>query len=106
DVHEAPHSGEATGETGHVHASLRIDLDRPEHGEIDAAAVVEVELRGLVDDRLGKMAASEAQSRGRHAADGAALDGEGELPEAPRLRRDRGHRLRQADAEVDEIAAP
>ena len=88
---------------GHVHATLGVDLDGPEHGEVEPAAVIEIELRGLVDDRLGKVAASEAQARGRDPADGAALDGEGELPEPSRLRRHRRDRFGQADAEIDDV---
>ena len=65
---------------------MAVDLRRAERGEIEAAAVIEVELRRLVDDRLRIARGAEREPAGRHAADGAALDGERDRAEqlAPR----------------------
>ena len=52
---------------------MPVGLGQTEKGEIEAAAVVEVELIGLVDDGLGIDRRAEIQTAGRHAADHAGL---------------------------------
>ena len=53
-----------------------VDLRQAEEGEVEAAAVVEVELVGLVDDRLRVGRGAEVEPAGRHAADHAGLGGQ------------------------------
>src|SRR5690606_1162395 len=72
--------------------------------DVEAAAIVEIELRRLIDHRLRVVAAAEVEARGRHAADGTAFHREGELAEPAGFGGDCGDRFRQADAEVDDVA--
>ena len=58
DVYKATDSGKTARKAGDVHAAFRIHLHRAEHGDVESAAVVEIELRRLVDDGLGKVAAT------------------------------------------------
>src|SRR6478672_4843149 len=46
-----------------------IGLGKSEHGEIETTAIIEVELIGLVDDRLSICGSSEGETGGRNAAD-------------------------------------
>ena len=52
DVDKAPHPHEPAVEAGDVHIPRRVDLRGPQGSEVEATAVVEVELRRLIDDRL------------------------------------------------------
>ena len=53
DVDEAAGPGEAPAEAADVDVPVPVRLSQPEAGEIEPAAVVEVELLVLVDDRAG-----------------------------------------------------
>src|SRR4030095_7358735 len=53
DVDEAAGAGKAWGALRDVDVALGVGLRQAEEGDVEAAAVVEVELVGLVDDRLG-----------------------------------------------------
>ena len=64
------------------------------------AAVVEVELVRLVDDRLRVGGRAEAQAAGGHAADGARLDGQRDQVQDPLLVGHGGDALGYPDAEV------
>ena len=104
DVYKAADASEAVGEAGDIDAAFGIDLDGTKDGDVEAAAVVVVELRGLVDDGLWEVAAAEAEAGGGDAACGAALDGEGELLEAAGFGSDHGDGLGEADAEIDDVS--
>ena len=104
DVHEAADTGKTSGKTGDIHTAFGIDFHGTEHGDVEAATIVEVELRGLVDDGFGKVAATEAQARGGDATGRSAFNGEGKVTEATSGSGDLSDGLRQADAEIDNVA--
>ena len=62
-------------EPADVDVALGVALGHAEDGEVEAAAVVEVELLVLVDHRVGVDRRAEVEARGRHAADHAGLGG-------------------------------
>src|SRR6185369_1298628 len=68
DVDEAAGAGQARTELADVEVALGIRLSEPQHGQVQAAAVVEVELVRLVDHRLAVDGGAEAQAAGRNAA--------------------------------------
>ena len=51
DVDEAAGAGQPRAEAGDVEIAVPVDLGEAEEGAVEPAAVVEVELVGLVDDR-------------------------------------------------------
>src|SRR3954463_16271063 len=104
DVYETSDSREAAGETGDVHAAFRIHFHRAEHTYVETSAIIEVELRRLVDYRFGKMTATEAEARCWHAAGRTALDSEGEFAKSSRFCRHHCDALGQADAEIHNIS--
>ena len=72
-----------------------------EDGEVEAAAVVEVELLVLVDHRVGVDGRAEVEARGRNPADHAGLGGQRDVAQDLLLVGHRGHAFGHADAEVD-----
>ena len=76
---------------------------RPEDGDVEPAAVVEVELAGLVDDGLRIHRRAEIQPARRNAADHAGLGGQRDQVDDAFLRRDAGHALGHADAQVHHL---
>ena len=76
DVDEAAGAGQARAELRDVEVAVAVGLGEAEEGEVEPAAVVEVELVRLVDDRLGIDGGAEVQARCRHAADHAGLGGQ------------------------------
>ena len=58
DVQKAADTRETIRETRDIHAALGIHLHRAEHGDVEPAAIIEIELRWLVDDGLREVAAS------------------------------------------------
>ena len=79
-----------------------VGLRQAEEGDVEPAAVVEVELVRLVDDRLGVHRGAEVEAAGRDAADDAGLGGQREQVDDPLLGGDGGDALGHADAEVDD----
>ena len=63
----------------------------PEAGQVEPAAIVEVELLVLVEERLRVDRRAEVQPALRHAADHAGLGGQRQVVEHPLLGGDRGH---------------
>ena len=63
DVDEAAGPGQARSELADVQVALGIGLREAREGDVEPAAVVEVELRGLVDDRLVLTAARSSGPR-------------------------------------------
>jgi len=102
DVDEPARAGQPAAEAADVDVARGVRLGEPEVGLVQAAAVVEVEHRGLVDDRLRVGGCPERQPARRDAADGAGLDGERDEIQHVLLRGDRGDALRHPDAEVDD----
>ena len=84
----------------------RVGLRQAEERDVEPAAVVEVELVGLVDDRLGVDRRAEVEAAGRNAADHAGLGGQRQQVDDPLLGGDVGDAFGHADAEVDDAVAP
>ena len=79
-------------------------LGHAEAGQIEPAAVVEVELLVLVQQRMRVDRAAEVETALRHAADHAGFGGQRQVVEHALLGGDRRDDLRHADAEVDDTA--
>src|ERR1700752_3135849 len=73
DIDEAAGSREARAELAHVQIALLVRLGEAEECGIGPAAVIEVELIGLIDDGLRIDGGSEIEPARRHAADDARL---------------------------------
>jgi hypothetical protein len=80
-----------------------VGLGQAEEGDVEPAAVVEIELAGLVDDGLGIDGRAEIEPAGRHAADHAGFGGQREQVDDLFLGRDAGDAFRHADAEIDDV---
>ncbi|MNS72185.1 hypothetical protein D3C72_1055860 [compost metagenome] len=104
DVDEAAHARDqralAFAKLAHVDVAVAVEFGQTEDGQVDAAALVEIELRRLVHHRLRIGRGAKAESVSRRAADGARLDGERKAAESG-LVRQRSHRRRHAHAKVD-----
>src|SRR5262245_3389878 len=75
DVDKAARAGEALPEARDIEVAASVDLGKAEEGTIEPAAVVEVELIGLVYDGLRIDRDAEIKPGGGHAADDAGLGG-------------------------------
>src|SRR5438270_1483453 len=73
DVDEAARAGKLGAEAAHVEIAFAIRLGESEESDVEPAAVVEVELVGLVDHRLGVDGSAEVEASRRQAADHAGL---------------------------------
>ena len=69
DVDEAARARELRPEFADVQIAFAIRLRQPEESEIESAAIVEVELIRLIDDRLRVDAGAEINARRWHSAD-------------------------------------
>ena len=101
DVDEAAGAGELAAETADVDVALGVALGHAEDGEVEAAAVIEVELLVLVDHRVRVDGRAEIETRRRYPADHAGLGGQRDVAEDLLLVGHGGHALRHADTEVD-----
>ena len=81
-----------------------VGLGEAEEGEVEAAAVVEVELVRLIDNRLGVGGRAEVQTRCRYAADHAGLGSQRHEVDDALFRGHGRDAFRHADAEVDDRA--
>ena len=101
DVDEATGAGQPVSEAADVDVAVAVDLRHPQKRLVEAPAVVEVELIGLVDDRLGTGHGAEAEpAAGGQAADRAGFDGERDQVEDALLARHGGDPLWNPDAQV------
>ena len=102
DVDEAAGAGEARAELADVEIALLVRLGETKERGVEPAAVVEVELVGLVDHALRVDRGAEAHASRRHAADHSRLRRErhqvGDLLLAGNI----GNTLGHADAEIDD----
>jgi hypothetical protein len=80
-----------------------VGLRQPEDGDVQPAAVVEVELVGLVDDGLRIHRRAEIQPARRNAADHTRLGRQRDQVDDALLGRDAGHAFRHADAQVHHL---
>ena len=100
----APASFDA--EPADVDVAFGVRLGHAEEREVEPAAVVEVELLVLMDDRFGVDGRAEIEARGRHPADHARFGGERDELVDALLGRHGGDPLGHADAEIDDGAGP
>src|ERR1700712_1175524 len=73
DVDEAARARELGAELADVEIAVAIRLRETQERNVEAAAVVEIELVGLIDDRLRVGRGAEVQAARRNAADHAGL---------------------------------
>jgi hypothetical protein len=106
DVDEAAGAGEAGPEPGNIDVALGVGLSQAEEGDVEAAAVVEVELVGLVDDRLRVDGGAEVEAPGGHAADDARLGRQRQQVDHLFLVGHAGDALRHPDPEIDDAVRP
>ena len=71
DVHKPAHSGDTPGEGRDIHMAATVYLRRPQRREIEPLAIIEIELRRLIDNRMGVQRGTKRETARRHAADGA-----------------------------------
>ena len=104
DVDEPARARELAAEPADVDVALRVHLRQAEAGEIEPAAVVEVELLVLVDHRPRIEGRAEVEPALRQPADDARLRREGQVLEHLLLGGHGRDALRHADAEIDHAA--
>jgi hypothetical protein len=73
---EATAAGDPLAETAGVDVALAVALGETETGDVEAAAVDEVELVGVVDAGAEVDCGAEVEPTERHAADHAGIDGQ------------------------------
>ena len=83
---------------------MRIEFAKPEEGDVEAAAGVEVELRGGVEHGGGVARVAEQHAVHQRAAVGAVLDGLVDAMLFAARGNQLGHRIGHADAVVDDRA--
>ena len=101
DIREAAAAGDSLSKAGDIDVSDCIRLCKAEVADIQAAAVIEIELIGLIDIGLGIEGAAETEAAAGDSADRAALDCQGHLVRHAFFSRDCGDPLRNADSKVD-----
>ena len=89
-----------------VEVALLVGLREAEERHVEPAAVVEVELIGLVDDRLGVGRRAEIHAAGGYAADHPGLGGQRHQIGDLLLVGDRRDAFGHADAEIDDAVRP
>src|ERR1019366_8209471 len=77
DVDETAGAGETGAELADVQVSVAVRLGEAQEGKIEASAIIEIELGGLVDHGGAIRAGSEAHSCGGNAANDARFRGKG-----------------------------
>ena len=103
DVDEAPGAGEPGAEFRDIEVALAVGLGQPQEGNIESTTVVEVELAGLIDDRLGIDGGAEAETPRRDSPHHSGFGGEGDEIQDVLLGRHGGHALGHADAQVHHV---
>src|SRR5438132_1577773 len=81
--------------------SMSIGLGEAEKRDVEPTAVVEIELIGLIDHRLGVDSGAEIEPAGRNATDDARLRRQGNEIDDLLLGGHRGDAFGHADAEID-----
>ena len=104
DVREAARAADAALEGVDVDVALGVDLGERQAGDVEPAAVVEVEHVRLVDHRLVVEAGAALVAGDRHAAEDALLDGQHELVGDALLPGDPADELADPEAEVADRA--
>ena len=101
DVDEAARSGNPRTKFRYVDIADFVQFRHAEAGQVQTAAVIEIELAGVIDDRQRVDRATEPQSAAGNAADQARLDGCGQLVDDAFFRRHCRYAFRHADTQVD-----
>ena len=104
DVDETAGTREAVAEPADIDAALGVGLRHAETGEVQSAAIVEVELLVLGDDRRRVERRAEIEPALRYAAEDAGFGGERHLIQQVLLPRHGGHGFGHADAQIDHAA--
>ncbi len=104
NVDEAAGAGDAAAVAADVDVAVAIAFGHGEEGDVESAAIVEIEHGGLVDDGHGEAGGAEAEGAGGDSADDAGFDGEDDAVEELPLPGDAGDAFGDADAEVDDVA--
>src|SRR5262249_46918947 len=102
DVDEAAGAGKARAELADVEIAVLVRLGETEKGRVEAAAVVEVELIGLIDDGLCIDRSAEIEPARRYPADDPGLGRPRHQAGDLFLIGDVGDALGHADAEIDD----
>ena len=100
NVDEAPRASELTTEAADIHVARRVDLGKSKTSEIEAAAVIKVELLVLLNDGFGIERGSEVKSALRKASYDSGFGCERQVFENALLGRDSRHPFRHADAQI------
>src|SRR6516225_5304356 len=101
DVDETAGARELGTEFADVKVADLVDLRKPEKGRIQTAAIIEIELVGLVDDGLGVDRGAKIDAACRNAADHAGFGRERDQVDDSLLICDRRNPFGHADAEID-----
>ena len=105
DVDEAAGPHDLVAEAADIDVAGLVDLGKREKRQIEPAAVVEIELIGLVDHRLIVAPGARLVAGRRHAADQALLVGQHHVVDGVFFRRQRGDAGGNARAEIADGAA-
>ncbi len=100
DVDETARAGDARTEFRDVEIAVPVDLGQPQHRDVQATAIVEIELVGLIDDGLDVGGGAEIQPAGGNAAHHARFGGEGQQIDDLFLGGDVGDTLGHTDAQI------
>src|SRR5207342_3832257 len=93
-------------EPADIDIAQAVRLSHAQERGVETAAVIEVELGGLIQDGLRIYRRAEIQPPGRHAAHRTRFGGQREVVQDVLLGRHIGHAFRYADAEIDHAAWP
>src|SRR3954471_23497278 len=100
DIHEDADTDDRVAEAADIHVAFPVHLSEREKGNVETAAVVEVELIGLVDHRVVVLSRAGIGPHQRRAPNEALLIRQHDLVKEAFFRRDRRHARRNASAEI------
>ena len=106
DVDEPPRARQLRPEPADIDIAQAVRLSHAQERGVETAAVIEVELGGLIQDGLRIYRRAEIQPPGRHAAHRTGFGGQREVVQDVLLGRHIGHAFRYADAEIHHAAWP
>jgi hypothetical protein len=102
DIDEAAGAGELGPELANIEIPVRVDLRETQEGDVKSAAVIEIELIRLVDNRLRVYCGAEVQTARRDAADNSRLGCQCNEVDDLLFISDGSDRFGHADAEIDD----
>lgn len=101
DVDETAGAGEPVAEPAYIDVAQGVGLGHAEAGKVESAAIVEIELLVLGDDRRRIEGRAEIEPALRYAAEDAGFRRERHLLQQVFFSCHRGHGFRHADAQID-----